>query len=158
MIENTEVKEVSVIETALVKANVTQQIISKLKTDYMSLKINGIEDKEGFKKMDAGRKEAKKLRCLAVNICEEGRENAVKVQRDWLAKQKEVVKDISEVEDYCEKECDKILEEEKRILFEAAQQAKLPFRKNKLMTIGTEIEEGCNCNLKENKLLKKHRS
>ncbi len=137
-----EVLIVNPIETALAKENVTNQVIAKLKSDYSGLKINGIEDKEGFKKVEDGRKEAKKLRCLAVNICEAGREKANKESKDWIAKQKEVVAQISEIEDELEKESDRIKELEKQILFEAIQKEKLPIRKEKLMTIGVEIEDG----------------
>lgn len=40
--------ETSPIETALAEQNITAQVIAKLKTDYSGLKINGIDDKEGF--------------------------------------------------------------------------------------------------------------
>lgn len=141
--ENTqlEVIEANVIETALIKNNITDQIINGLKESYLGLTINGIEDKEGFKKVEEGRKEAKKLRCLAVNICKTGREEAIKIQKDWIEKEKEVVAKIVEVESHLETESNRIKEIEKQILFEAAQKAKLPVRKEKLLTIGFEVAD-----------------
>lgn len=139
--EKTEVKKESVIETALAKENITAQVIAKLKSDYSGLKINGLDDKEGFKKVEDARKECKSIRVLATKICKLGREEAVKIQKDWITKEKEVVSQIEEVENALEAESDRIKEEEKRILFEAAQQAKLPMRKEKLLSIGVEVED-----------------
>lgn len=139
--ETTEVQEVSVIETALQKANVTEAVIAKLKADYMGLTISGLDDKIGFKNVEDARKECKGLRVLTEKICKAGREEAVKIQKDWIAKEKEVSAQISEVENYLEAQSDAIKEEEKRVLFEAAQMAKLPIRKEKLLTIDTEIED-----------------
>ena len=135
------VETVSPIETALAEVNVTSQVIAKLKSDYLGLKINGIEDKAGFAKVETARKECKSLRNLAVNICKKGREDAIKTQKDWIAKEKEVVADISEVESYLEKQSDEIKELEKQILFEAAQKLKLPSRIEKLATIGISVED-----------------
>lgn len=136
-----EVQEINVIETALIKNNITDQIIANLKANYSGLTINGIEDKEGFNKVEQGRKEAKKLRCLAVTICKTGREDAIKIQKDWIEKEKEVVAKIVEVESHLESESDRIKEIEKQILFEAIQKEKLPIRKEKLLTIGFEIAD-----------------
>lgn len=91
--ENT-VENVSPIETALAKENITNQIIQKLKDDYLGLTINGLEDKEGFNKVELARKHCKSLRNAAIRICKLGREDAIKIQKDWIAKEKEVVDSI----------------------------------------------------------------
>lgn len=139
--ETTEVQEVSVIETALAKENITKQIIAKLKADYSGLKINGLDDKEGFKAVEDARKHVKSVRVLASKICKTGREDAIKTQKDWIEAEKDVVAELDAIETPLENESNRIKEEEKRILFEAAQLAKLPFRKEKLLTIGTEVED-----------------
>ena len=139
--ENTEVKEVSVIESTLQQANITDAVIAKLKQDYSSLIINGLEDKEGFKKVEDARKECKKWRTLASRLCKEGREKAIREQREWIEKEKEVTGKIAEVEDYLEAQSEKIKEEEKRIIFEAMQAKKLPVRKERLLSLGVEIED-----------------
>jgi len=133
--------EVSPIETALAEQNVTAQVIAKLKADYSGLTINGIDDKEGFKAVEDARKECKAIRVLATKICKAGREEAVKIQKDWIAKEKEVVSAIEEVENALEAESNRIKEEEKAILFRAAQEAKLPMRKEKLLSIGITVDD-----------------
>lgn len=140
--ENTgEIVSLTVIEQALEKENITKQIIAQLKTDYSGLKINGIDDVEGFNKVEAGRKHCKTVRVTAKKICELGREKAIQEQKDWIAKQKEVVNEIEEIELELKKESDRITEEKERILFEAAQREKLPQRKEKFLTIGIELQD-----------------
>lgn len=132
---------VSPIETALAKENVTKQVIQKLKENYLGLTINGLEDKKGFKAVEDARKECKSIRNLAIKICERGRAAAIQEQKDWIAKQKEVVAEIEIVEGYLETQSNAIKELEKKILFEAAQKEKLPARKEKLASIGFEVED-----------------
>jgi len=133
--------EVSPIETALAEQNVTAQVIAKLKADYLGLTINGIDDKEGFEAVEKARKECKAIRILAEKICKSGREEAVKIQKEWISKEKEVVAQIEEVELYLKAESERIKEEEKAILFKAAQEAKLPMRKEKLLSIGITVDD-----------------
>ncbi len=139
--ETTEIQEVSVIETALAKANLTKQIIAKLKADYTGLKINGLDDKEGFKKVEDARKDVKAHRVLGVKICKAGREEAIQIQKDWITAEKDLVAQLDEIETPLENESNRIKEEEKKILFEAAQKAKLPIRKEKLLSIEIEVED-----------------
>jgi len=141
MEENTEITTVSPIETALAKENVTNQVIQKLKESYLGLTINGLEDKKGFKAVEDARKECKSIRNLAVKICEKGRAAAIQEQKDWIAKQKEVVAEIEIVEGYLEAQSNAIKELEKKILFEAAQKEKLPARREKLSLIGFSVED-----------------
>jgi hypothetical protein len=92
------------INNELVKANVTDAVIASLKERFMPLKIKGIEDKETYLHVVESRKECKKWRIAAKKICEKGREEAVAIQKAWIAKEKEVTGQISEVEDYLEKQ------------------------------------------------------
>lgn len=93
-----------VISNELVKANVTDTLIASLKERYMPLRIAGIDDKETYQLVKEGRKEAKKWRVAAEKICKAGREEANKISKAWVAKEKEVTDQISEVEDYLEKQ------------------------------------------------------
>jgi hypothetical protein len=105
----------TVINDKLVKANITDFVIAKLNEQYMPLKINGIEDKEGYKKVVEARKECKKIRVLASKICKEGREEANKISKKWVEKEKEVTDKIGEVEEYLQKQEDEYdAEKEKR--------------------------------------------
>lgn len=92
------------INQELVKANVTESIIASLKEKYLPLKINGIDDKETYILVKDARKECKGLRVMAEKICKKGREDAVAIQKAWVAKEKEVAGKIGEVEDYLEKQ------------------------------------------------------
>lgn len=86
----------------LVKANVTEAVISTLREKYLPLKIAGLDDKETYLLVKEGRKECKSLRVMAKKICTNGREEATAIQKAWIAKEKEVTGRIAEVEDYLE--------------------------------------------------------
>lgn len=92
------------ISQELVKQNVTEAIISKLKDEYGHLKIGGIEDKETYLLVKEGRKKCKEMRVMAKKICEKGREEAVAIQKAWVAKQKEVTDQIAAIEDPLEEQ------------------------------------------------------
>lgn len=141
MENQTELKEVSVIETALAKENITNQVIEKLKTDYLGLTINGLDDKAGFKSVEDARKECKAIRVLTTKICKLGREDAIKTQKDWIAKEKEIVSQIDITESHLAAQSDAIKELEKAILFKAAQEAKLPLRIEKLKSIDITVND-----------------
>lgn len=94
----TEVK-IEKIDRELQKHNVTEAVIAQLQ-EFKSLRINGIEDKEGYKAVHNARMTCRDTRVLAQKICKKGREDAVLEQRRWLAKEKEVVGRITEVEVY----------------------------------------------------------
>lgn len=138
---NEQVVGLTVIEQALEKENITRQILDKLKSEYSGLKIASIDDTDGFNKVEEARKHCKRLRGDATRICKKGREDAIKIQSDWIAKEKEVVGEIEEVENALKAEAQRIKDEKERILFEAAQREKLPARKEKLLTIGIEVED-----------------
>jgi len=140
--ENTgEIVSLTVIEQALEKENITKQILAKLKADYSGLTINGIDDVDGFNKVEEARKHCKSVRVAAVHICKAGRDLAIKEQKEWIEKEKEVVGEVEEIENALKAESNRIKEEKERILFEAAQREKLPARKEKFLTIGMELQD-----------------
>lgn len=101
MQETMEVQEISlekVIETKLVQANVTQQVLAALKEKYGGMKLRGLEDKESYLELKAAAKDCAKVRTLTVKLCKEGRERAVKEQKLWIAKEKEIVGEVDVVE------------------------------------------------------------
>ena len=75
------------ITTQLTKANVTDQVIAALKEKYGGMKLKAIDDKESYLLIKEARKEVRKVGIIAEKICEKGREDAVKIQRAWLASQ-----------------------------------------------------------------------
>lgn len=90
------------IDNKLIKANVTEAVIAELRERYLPLKIAGIDDKETYLTVKEGRKNCKAIRVIATKICKDGREDAVSIQKKWVAKEKEVTSRIAEVEDYLE--------------------------------------------------------
>mgnify|MGYP000443961267 CR=1 FL=1 len=108
--QNAEVIELSLvktIETKLVQANVTEQVLKALKEKYAGMKLAAIDDKESYLEIKAAAKDCAKVRTLTVKICKEGREEAVKAQKQWIAKEKEIVGQVAEVEDALDAEIEK---------------------------------------------------
>lgn len=88
-----------VIENTLVKANVTEQVIAALKEKYGDIRLKHIDDKETYLEIKEARKEVRKVGILTEKLCKKGREDAVSIQKKWLAKEKEILGKIAEVED-----------------------------------------------------------
>lgn len=124
-----EVIEISLetkIEHELVKANVTQAVINTLKDRYSGMKLASLTDKESYLELKAAAKECSKIRNLAVKCCKAGREDAIAIQKLWVAKEKEVVAEISSVETPLDNEIakfdaevERLANEEKRLQEEA---------------------------------------
>jgi len=121
------------ITTELAKENVTEAVIANLKKQYLPLKINGIDDVGGYKKVHDARMVCRNTRTLAEKICKAGREDAVKEQKAWITKEKEVVALISEVEQHLKKQEDAIDQEKEAIKIRAERLLKLPGRKESVV-------------------------
>ncbi len=122
------------INNELVKQNITEQALMEMKQNFMTLKITDINDKEGYKKVDEARKLCKNTRILATKICKKGREAAVAEQKAWIAKEKEVVEQISKIEEHLEEQV-KLIDDEKakiKAQKEAEEQERLQLRISKL--------------------------
>jgi hypothetical protein len=129
------------VTTALAEQNVTQQVLAKLKQDFLPLVINGIEDKIGYKRVHDARIQCRDLRTLSEKICKKGREESVQIQKAWIAKEKEVVAQISEIEQHLKKQedaIDAIIEAQK---IRAERLLKLPGRKDQVKGIEVYIGE-----------------
>lgn len=128
------------IENALVKQNVTDTILSELK-EFKKLKLASIDDKEGYLDIKEKRKKACKLRLLAVEICKKGREDAIKTQKAWKAKEDEIVEIIKDVESHLSKEEDIYEAEKERIKQEKIriEQANLIKRQAELLQMGAQL-------------------
>lgn len=102
-----EVQEVSlekVIETKLIQNNVTEQVLAALKEKYAGMKLKALDDKESYLELKAAAKDCAKVRTLTTKLCKEGRERAVKEQKLWIAKEKEIIGQVAEVEDALDSE------------------------------------------------------
>lgn len=101
MEETMEVQELSlekVIETRLIQNNVTEKVLSELKEKYGGMKLKSVDDKESYLELKAAAKDCAKIRNLTTKVCKLGREDAVKIQKMWVAEEKRVISRISEVE------------------------------------------------------------
>lgn len=124
-----EVIEISLetkIEHELVKANVTQAVINTLKEKYSGMKLSSLTSKEDYLDIKAAAKECSKVRNLAVKCCKILREDAIKYQKQVVAKEKEIVAQIGEVETPLDEEIakfdaevERLANEEKRLQEEA---------------------------------------
>jgi hypothetical protein len=108
------------ISNQLVKHNITEAKIAELREKYMPLQIKGIDDKETYLIVKDARKEVKSIRVMAEKLCKKGREEAVAIQKAWVATEKDVAGRIGEIENHLEKQ-------EKE--FEAAEKAEKDRRK-----------------------------
>lgn len=102
------------ISTELEKQNITKQVLADLKK-YNTLTIAGLDDKAGYEAVHKARMVCKNTRVLAEKICKAGREDAIKIQKAWIAKEKEIVAEIEQTESYLQDQQDRIDDEKKRI-------------------------------------------
>jgi hypothetical protein len=122
-------KAENIITSELAKQNVTDAVIAELKKNFLPLKINGIDDKEGYKKVHDARIQCRDIRILAEKICKKGREDAIKIQKDWISKEKQVVAHVQEVELHLKKQEDDIDAQKEAIRIHQERLLKLPERK-----------------------------
>lgn len=153
---NTEVMEVEaeemlpeeplekVIESALVKANITEQVIAKLQETYGGMQLKSLEDKESYLEIKEARKSVRKVGIITENLCKKGRERAVKEQRLWLDKQNEILDKIAKVQDPLDAEIKKFEDEVTRKENEEKQRREESFmaRQASLFKYGAEYRNG----------------
>ena len=104
-----------VINRTLVKNNVTEAVIKALKEQYGGMKLKSLDDKQGYLEIKEARNAVRKVGILAEKCCKAGREDAVKIQKLWLAKEKEVLSKIGEVQDPLDAEIKKFEDEKERL-------------------------------------------
>jgi len=145
-----EAEEISLeknIENALAKENVTEKVISQLGEKYGGLRLKSIDDKEGYLEIKSAKKEVRKWGILTEKICEAGRSEAVKIQKLWLGKQKEILAKIAVVEDPLQQEIDRYEAEQERKEQEEAQRKENAFmqRQSTLLKMGAQYLGGQLC-------------
>lgn len=132
------------IETELVKSNVTQAVINTLKDRYSGMKLTSLTDKESYLELKQAAKDCSKVRNLAVKCCKAGREDAIAIQKLWVAKEKEVVGQITEIEAPLDEEIAKFDAEVERLANEEKrlQEEQYMHRTQALTKIGAVYSEG----------------
>jgi len=124
-------------EQAIAPLNHFDQKLAEFKP-YLSLTINGLKDKAGYKKADEARKEVKRERLKAEKVAENLKAPLTKLLGQIREREKSLVKDFDEIEDYLDdqvKAYDKEEAEEKaRIAAEA--ERRYNHRMDQINTIG----------------------
>jgi hypothetical protein len=118
MEQTTEIQELSlekVIDSKLVQNNVTNAVLDALKTKYGGMKLKALDDKESYIEIKSAARDCAKVRTLTTKLCKEGRERAVKEQKLWIAKEKEIIAEVAIVEDALDAEIKKFDDEVERI-------------------------------------------
>ncbi len=103
------------IENALVKENVTEKVIAALNEKYGALRLKSLTDQESYLELKSGRRDVRKVGILAEQVCKKGREDAIKTQRLWIAKEKEVLGKIAKVQDPLDLEIKRYEDEQNRL-------------------------------------------
>ncbi len=109
-----------------------------MREKYMPLKINGIDDKEGYIAVYEARQNIKKVRVGVGKTCKEILEDAIKFQKIVKGKAAEYTDKLIEIEKHLQSEEDVFEAEKQRIKEEKArqEQIKLQDKINQLMSYG----------------------
>lgn len=87
--------------------------LQKLADQYKDLAINGVEDKEGYEKVKAARKELGEMRILITKTGKSAREEARRYANSVIEKEKEYLGIITPIEDSLKSKIESIDEEKK---------------------------------------------
>ncbi|UXO94082.1 hypothetical protein Pan5_40 [Pseudanabaena phage Pan5] len=130
------------IQTGVVKMNVTDTEIAKMKAEFLPLAINGIDDKAGFKRVYDARQEVKRTRVSLTKYAKGLREDAQEWVKRVIAEEKRVVGELTIIEDHLQSEEDKIEAEKARIKAEeeAKEAKRIQDRIDALAAYGFQID------------------
>ncbi len=125
----------SFIETELKKFTVTDSAIEKMAIEYMPLKINNFEDKEGYKIVSTARKTVKGYRVEVDHKRKELIANALEFQRRINGEAKRITGLLEPIESYLEKQEKEFDAEIERVKAEKERQL-IEFRSSELIKYG----------------------
>jgi hypothetical protein len=113
-------------------------VLLSLETEFMQLKVNGVDDKEGLKLVHDARIKCKNLRIMTKDFCKENREDAIATQKAWIALEKKITARITPVEEYLQSQEDIVENEKKRVKEEKErlEQERLQTRVTELIQYG----------------------
>jgi hypothetical protein len=105
-------------QIGIVKLNITDQAIAEMKAEFLSLKVTGLEDKAGLKKVYDSRQIVKRTRVGVEKTAKELKETAIAWQRKVNDETKRVVGELEYIENYLQSIEDDIQAEKDRIIAE----------------------------------------
>lgn len=137
---NTELLEAPKMD--VVKLNITDAAISQMREDFMPLRIDGVNDKAGLRKVYESRQIVKKTRVGVVKYADELKEQAIIWQNKVNTEKNRVVDKLKEIEEHLQKEEDRIAEEKERIQkeIEEKENARIQDRIDQLAVYGFGID------------------
>ena len=123
----------------VVKYDIVKADIEKMKTDFMNLKINGVEDKIGYNKVHESRMVVAQKRIAVERRRKEFKSGILAYGREVDNRAKEIFSALAPIEDYLKSEEIKIDEEKERIKEEKrkAQEERMQKRVDALAAIDT---------------------
>ena len=127
---------------SVVKLNVTDAEIARLKEEYMPLTIAGIEDRAGYKKVYEARQTVKRTRVSLVKHADELKEQAIAWQKKVNTEKGRVVGELELIEKHLQSEEDRIDGEKEAIRQEAEriEKARIQKRIDRLTEYGFAID------------------
>jgi hypothetical protein len=134
--------EKDVMSMELVKFDVTEAEISELRSRYMMLTIQGLDDKPGFDAVHRARIDIKTRRVFIEKKGKDFRAKAVAFQKAVLTEEHRLIGLLSPIEDYLSDEESRVEEERTRIKAEADAKAAaiIQNRINRLFELGCRFD------------------
>lgn len=129
--------------SSLEKHEINKKMLEEKRDECLALKLNG-QDKEAYTLIRETRLNQKTNRVVIEKICKKGREDATKIQKAWIAMEKDYVKIVSEGEDYLSKLEEEFETEQERIKQEIKRKQEEEFilRQAELTKMGAAYQEG----------------
>ncbi len=141
-IEEAQVEEIAeTLPAPLTSAEVTERELRRLEA-YRGEVLADVTDAKAAKALDTKRIEVKKTRTTAARICKSQREEAIRVQREWVAVERAVTERLEVVESHLEDEIARhdAWKTEQARKAEAERQARIRARVEQVVRLGAEIE------------------
>lgn len=125
-------------EKAVKQFNITDAAIEKMKKEYLSLSIDGLDDKDGYKKVHEARMDVKSKRVEVDKMRKDLNSDALAYQRAVNGEAKRITELLEPIEAHLTAEEKKIDDEKERLKAEAErkEQEKLQGRVAKLVSLG----------------------
>ena len=134
----------SVLETEIKRFDITEAVIEQMKADFAPLQIDGVEDREGYKKVHDARMLVREKRCeverrrklLKAPFLDAGEKIDMEAKR--ITKQLEPIEDELEAKEKAiDEERERIKEEERK-----REEARVKARFDKLQSVGAYLDLG----------------
>lgn len=117
--------EIDFIKTELQKFNVADAVISKMAGEYLPLKVKGLDDKEGLKKVHDARMLVKAKRIEVEKKRKALKESSLRFGQEVDAEAKRITALLAPIEAHLEKEESIVEREKERLRLEAEEKARI---------------------------------